>query len=232
MAIERVVSGMRPTGSLHLGHYKAIIVPDGKSYTKPEEYPAIYLWNIIYMIINASIRLEKGPTSWTQVQQLVMEKRAGDNRLTRTRNINHYESPYNLVLKYHWTKVAQGNGEKAGILGSSQYGGRKQRRSSDVAFINEMIMEYHRITYVEIGITQHDNKACFDRTVANIITLNNKKFNVPQDICKLVTNTKETMQYTIVTKYGPSKKSYSHSDEHPIHGSGQGAGNSGTEWTF
>ena len=38
---------------------------------------------------------------------------------------------------------------KVGILGKTQYGGRKQRRSSDVAFINEMIMEYHQITYVE-----------------------------------------------------------------------------------
>ena len=40
------------------------------------------------------------------------------------------------------------------------------------------------------------------------------------------------MQYHPVTFHGPSQASYSHSNKHPIYGSGQDSGNAGAEWNF
>ena len=101
-------------------------------------------------------------------------KKPTTNRLHRTRNINQYEAPYNLVKKYHWPKTTHQQEENAGTMGENQYGGRKQKWSSDVAFLNKMILEHHRMTNITLGITQHDNTAYFDQTVNNIKTLSNR----------------------------------------------------------
>ena len=119
--------------------------------------------------------------------------------------------------------------EEAGTMGENQYGGRKQRRSNDVAFINEMILEYHRMMHINITITQHDNAACFDITVSNITTLANRKYNIPTEICKMVQNVKLNIKYHVVTHYGTLETYYSHTKRNPIHGSGQSSGNEGTE---
>ena len=160
------------------------------------------------------------------------EKKAGDNCLFRLRRINHYEADYNLLLKYFWAKQASQREEETDTMGTNQYGERKHLRYSDVAFINEIILEFHRIIHIPITITQHDNAACFDRTVLNITTLVNRKFNIPQDVCKLVTNIKENMRYHVVTHYGKSSRFYGHSTSNSVHGSGQGSGNTGMEWNF
>ena len=86
--------------------------------------------------------------------------------------------------------------------------------------------------YNTFGITQHDNTACFVWTVNNIITLSNRKFNVPEKVCKSVSNTRQNTRYTIVTKSCASQQHYKHMQETPIHGSGQGSGNTGTKWNF
>ena len=237
---EKIIEGFKkwrektstsPSG-VHLGHYKVLLVQDGTNYSPQDPDPANYIWSIITLIINASISIKRGPDSWEHVHQLIMQKKAGDNRLHRTRNINQYEAPYNLVKKYHWPKTTQHQEDQAGTLGECQFGGRKEKRANDVAFLNEMILEYHRMSYIPLGITQHDNTECFDRTVNNITTLSNRKFNVPDDICKLVSMTRKNTKYTIVTKFGPSKHHYTHTKQTPIHGSGQGSGNAGTEWNF
>ena len=44
--------------------------------------------------------------------------------------------------------------------------------------------------YIILSVTQHDNKAYFDRTVENITTLSNRKFNVPDKICSMIAKTK------------------------------------------
>eukprot|EP00957_Ditylum_brightwellii_P042589 3224629-Ditylum_brightwellii.AAC.1 len=40
------------------------------------------------------------------------------------------------------------------------------------------------------------------------------------------------MQYHMLTAYGTSSETNSHSPSSPVHGSGQGSTSSSTEWTF
>ena len=46
--------------------------------------------------------------------------------------------------------------------------------------------------YIILSVTQHENKACFDQTVENIITLSNRKFNVPDKLYSMIVNTKNS----------------------------------------
>ncbi len=46
----------------------------------------------------------------------------------------------NVEKKCQWPETTQQQEENAGTMGENQYGGRKQKRSNDVAFLNEMIL--------------------------------------------------------------------------------------------
>ena len=101
------------------------------------------------------------------------------------RLINKYESEYNLILKYFWPHKAAHQAEKSKIMGPHQHGGRKNHQAQDVVMLNEFIIDYHRMMHRPLLITQHDNTACFDRTVHNISNICNQKYNIPKSICKL-----------------------------------------------
>ena len=192
--------------NLHLGHYHALLQDDGKTYDATNPDPAHYIWNIIYLIINNSIKNGRGPPRYEQVHQIMQEKIIGNNRLPKLRRINKYESEYNLILKYFWPHQASKLEGDAQILGTHQYGGRKNHQAHDVVMINELIIEHHRMTHTPLLITQHDNTACFDRTVHSICNLCNRKYNIPYDVCKFVTRTKKEMKYYVLTSQGVSKE--------------------------
>ena len=80
-------------------------------------------------------------------------------------------------------------------LGENQFGGRKRKNAQQVAIINELIIEYHRITHQTISIMHQDVKACFDRKFPNVTTIANRKYNIPPKIFQLVNNTKKAMKY-------------------------------------
>ena len=119
--------------------------------------------------------------------------------------------------------------EDAKVLGVHQHGGRKNHQAHDIVMINEMILEYHRMVHQPIIITQHDNTACFDRTVHNVSNICNMKYKIPKQVCRFVNNTKQEMKYFALTATGSSKQHYKHSKRSPVWGSGQGSVNAGEE---
>ena len=108
------------------------------------------------------------------------------------------------------------------MLGDNQFGGRKGRNSQQAALINEIIIEYHRITYKPLSIMQHDVKACFDRTIPSITTICNRKFNIPPKVCQFVNNTKQYIKYYPVTYYGVSNAYYQHNKKNQFTDLGKG----------
>ena len=103
-------------------------------------------------------------------------KKLGNDRIDKKRRINIYEADYNFILKYFWPQTSQDNAERKKILETNQFWGRNYQQSHDVSLINELILEYHRITQKSLAIIQHDNKVFFDRTVTNITKIFNQKF--------------------------------------------------------
>jgi len=62
--------------------------------------------------------------------------------------------------------------------------------------------------------------------------LNSRKFGVPDQVCTLHARTLKNTKYYIKTALGTSTKSYQSTKESKIYGQGQGAGSSGSSWTF
>ena len=60
--------------------------------------------------------------------------------------------------------------------------------------------------------------------------LSSRKFEVPDQICKIHSATLSNTEYRAQTALGTSTNHYKHSESYPIHGNGQSAGSSGTNW--
>ena len=78
--------------------------------------------------------------------------------------------------------------------------------------------------HIIMRITQHDNKACLDRTVENITTLSNRKFNILYEICLMVVKAKRSIQYHVGTIHSQLEGYYQHWKKNLVHGSGQDSG--------
>lgn len=176
---------MSPSG-LHLGHYKALLAPDGNK-KEVSQMQSEEIWTIIHVIINASIYIGDGPDRWKRVNQLMLEKIKGNNNINKLRRINLFEADYNAVLKYFWPhQVNKLDGNRIN-LETMQYGGRKHRKANDPTMINEMILDFHRMSYKQITIVQQYLASCFDRTIQNITNICNQKYHIPIEVCRLNT---------------------------------------------
>ena len=81
-------------------------------------------------------------------------------------------------------------------------------------------------------IHQDDEKRCYDRIIWNHANLNNKKFLIPDNVGKIYFEAHEKIAFKTQLHNSISKTSYTSTKELLLRGAGQGAGNTGTEWTF
>ena len=78
-----------------------------------------------------------------------------------------------------------------------------------------------------------DATACYGRIVPCLANLASRKFGVPPTVAQQMNvATIEKMFYRLRTGLGISTSGYSHCEEHPIYGMGQGAGNTSQLWGF
>jgi hypothetical protein len=75
-----------------------------------------------------------------------------------------------------------------------------------------------------------DISGCFDRIVAPVISLLNIKNGCPIKAVKMHSSTLKQAQYYLKTKSGVLTTFYQHSEDTPVHGNGQGAGDSPSQW--
>ena len=83
-----------------------------------------------------------------------------------------------------------------------------------------------------LGIVYLDARACFDRVPSNLSMLVYKKFGLPESFCTLVKMMLDESTFRIRTQLGVSKRSYSHSEDTPIYGNGQGSASSPALWAM
>ena len=121
----------------------------------------------------------------------------GNNNIKKLRRINLFEADYNAVLKYFWPHQTKKKDGESINLGNMQYGGIKNRKANDPAIINELMLDFHRMTHKQLTIIQQDLASCFDRTIQNITNICNQKFLIPHEVCRLTTNIKQDMKFHI-----------------------------------
>ena len=122
--------------------------------------------------------------------------------------------------------------EKNKWLGLNQTERRKNTSAVETATINELIIEYHRLKRQILCIHKDDAKRCYDRIIREHSTLSNMKFLIPNNICKVHSIAHNKMKFKTQINNNTSSIEYTNTEDLPIHGIGQGAGNRGTKRNF
>ena len=98
--------------------------------------------------------------------------------------------------------------------------------------LEELQFELSRMSRKSFIQTNYDATACYDRIIPNLATLASRHFGKDKHVALTNTRTLEHARYFIRTEMGLSQTSYTHSEEFPIYGTGQGSGNSPMIWCF
>jgi hypothetical protein len=111
-------------------------------------------------------------------------------------------------------------------LNDGQFGSQPRRNAIDPVFIEEMQFEISRASRKMLVQTNYDATSCYDRIIPNLAMLVSRKYGVPKLTTQSNAKTLEQATYRIRTELGVSDTGYSHSQDHPIYGTGKGSGNS------
>ena len=169
---------------------------------------------------------------WHTINNTIIFKDPDNVRIHRTQVIHIYEADYNLMLGIKW-RMALYQAEKLRELNQGQYSSRPRRNAIDPVFIEKMQFEIARARWKTLVQTNYDATSCYDRIIINLAMLVSRKYGVPFLIALTNACTLEQAIYRIRTELGVSTDSYSHCRDHPIHGTGQGSGNSPARiWCF
>ncbi len=223
-----------PSGR-HLSHYHALLKSDGLS-PEDDAFDEIdgsrrAVWSAHHSILQYSLRHGYCFNRWNQVVNAMIEKEPGDPRIHRLRVIHLYEADYSLNMGIQFRRLMHHCEDKK-LLNPGCYGCRPARTAHDPVVIEVLQMDYTFATrYPHIKFS-NDATSCFDRIIPSISSMVSRSYGLPRNIAQMQGNMLHKAVYRIKTQLGISDASYSHSDELPIFGTGQGSSSSPSIWTL
>ena len=116
-------------------------------------------------------------------------------QIYRLRIINTYESEYNLVLKYFWSKQGMKKSESNQWLGNNQTEGRKNVCAVNTETIYQIVIETNMLIKYPLCIYHDDAMCCSDRIIRSHATLNSRKFGIPNSTYKVYSIAHNLMQF-------------------------------------
>ena len=93
------------------------------------------------------------------------------------------------MLRYFWPNQATKHAVKQRTIGENQWGGVPGDSADLVALINEFITETHRLNFRNLAILQNDAKYCSGRIINNHFNLHSRRFEIPDQVCKIHSTT-------------------------------------------
>ena len=237
-----------PSGS-HLGHYKALISKHAYSYVQDDDegtendvkltelrdelnHMQTAIRQLHLQLINYALERGYSFQRWQKVANSILFKEPNNIKIHRTRVIHLYEADYNLVLGLVKWRSALYQAEKRNQLHDGQFGSRPRRNAIDPVMLEELQFEVSRAARKMFLQLNYDATACYDRIIPNLATVVSQQHGVNKQVTLMNTRTLQQASYHIRTEMGLSASSYTHSDEFPIYGTGQGSGNSPMIWCF
>jgi hypothetical protein len=130
---------------------------------------------------------------------------------------------FNLMLGLKW-RVAVCQAEALKALSEGQYGSRPRRSAMDPVMLEEFQFEISRLSRRMPLQTNYDTMACYDRIIPNVAMIVSQKYGVHPKVTQANAKTLQYARYKVKTDLGISETSYSHGDDDPIYGIGQGSG--------
>ena len=117
-------------------------------------------------------------------------------------------------------------------INEGQYGGRPGCKAQSLTLLEELKYDISYMTRQSLFNFDNDATSCYDRIVVPLVSLINRKYGLHQKIVSVHAATLQEAQFRLKTAAGISEISYSHCHQFPIHGTGQGSGNSPCIWLF
>jgi hypothetical protein len=89
---------------------------------------------------------------------------------------------------------------------------------------------YSRLTKTNLATMDNDAKSCYDRIISNLAMIISQYYGVSHNMASLQATTLKNMKLRLRTALGDSNRTYQHSQETPIYGTGQGSCASPAIW--
>jgi ribonuclease HI len=89
---------------------------------------------------------------------------------------------------------------------------------------------YSRLTKTHLATMDNDAKSCYDRIICNLAMIISQYFGISHTLASLQATTLKKMKFRLRTALGDSARTYQHSSDTPIHGTGQGSCASPAIW--
>jgi exonuclease III len=223
-----------PSGR-HLSHYHALSKPDGNIVADGDiddiDLARQSIWSMHHSILKYATRHGYCFNRWHTVVNAMIEKEPGDPRIHRLRVIHLYEADYSLILGIQFRRLMH-QCEDLMLLNPGCYGCRPARTAHDPIVIEVLQMDYTFATrYPHIKFS-NDATSCFDRIIPSVSSIIARSYGLHRNIANMQGNMLLNAVYKIKTQLGISDASYSHSEESPIFGTGQGSSSSPSIWTL
>jgi hypothetical protein len=222
-----------PITKRHLGHYQCLTrLLDQEDPEKPDEtiLRAKKILNAHFLLVAYSVKFGISLTRWQNVVNSMIEKEPGNPRIHRLRVIHLYEADYNLILGIFWAWKLVPLTEDNRLFNKGCYGSRPGLSAVDPLLLEELQVSISYLSRTNQVTFHNDATSCYDRIIIALANLVACRFGMPEEIAKLHGVTLEKMKYHVSTALGILDDTYSHSEEFPVYGMGQGSCSSPSIW--
>ena len=223
-----------PSGR-HLGHYKILFQTIDKSLEDGERTKLRGMQDDIAtsytMMINYAIKHRYSYERWKHIVNMMLYKEEGNVKIHRLRVIHLYEADLNFLLGLKW-KDAIHKSQRDQTLNSGQYGGCPGKDPTTVTLLEEARLDYSTLTRTPFTNFDNDASSCYDRILVSIASLVGRSFGINKDVIFVHAKTLEEAEFKLKISNKVTEASYKHCVKFPIHGTGQGSGNSPMIWCF
>jgi len=225
-----------PSGR-HLGCYKALFATSIYEESVDQDANQAFrakqnaIAALLVSIINYAIRHQYVLHQWKSIVNTMIFKETAVYKIHRLRVIHIYEADFNLLLAVKWRRLLH-HADREGLIHAGQYGGRPGCEAQSLTFLEELKYDITYLSRRTIFNFDNDAMSCYDRIIIALASIINRKYGQHRNIVAVHAKTLEDARYKLRTAKGISDLEYSHSSAFPLHGSGQGAGNSPCIWLF
>jgi predicted RNase H-like HicB family nuclease len=160
----------------------------------------------------------------------MLEKIPGRPLTNKLRVIHLLESDFNLMIGILWGRRLVRHGENNQVFHDGQGGSRPDRRTQELLIQKHCTYSIWRMARMNGASFDNDAKSCFDRIVMTLASLCSQQIGMPKNACELFLGTLSQMKYYIKTASGISEEFYSTTENHVMHGPGQGGRGSPSVW--
>lgn len=231
----RETTSTSPSGR-HLGRYKVLFTKNAPEELSTDQEAATsfadkqdFIAQLKLSIMNYCIRHTYVLHRWRTVVNIMIFKDPGNFKIHRLRVIHLYEADFNALLAIKWRHLVR-FAESTSALNEGQYGGRPGCEATSLPLLEELKYDISYLTRRSLFNFDNDASSCYDRIVVPFASLINRKYGQHEKLVALHASTLRQANFYLKTATGLSETTYSHGISSPIHGTGQGSGNSPSIW--